>query len=165
MLFVNKQGDNVMNKINQIILLIFLSLVFVACGPNPEELAATANAAATATQLAIPTATPTPEPLPDPVVGEQIFNTKYLELSGNSCNSCHKVDDSDRVGNIPLVGIARYGGERVEGLSAEEYIRQSILDPRAYAVEGFDPEGMPEILGDILSEEEINHLIAYVMSL
>lgn len=150
--------------INRIILLTFILFAFVACGPSTEELAATANAAATATQLAVPTETPpptpTPEPLPDPAIGEQLFKTRFLELSGNSCHSCHQEGIW-----TPLNDIATFGGERVEGLSAEEYIRQSILDPRAYLVEGRDPERMPTIFGDILSEEEINHLVAYLMLL
>jgi len=117
-----------MNKVNHIILLIFLSLVFVSCDPSPEGFAAAADASATSTPRAIPTATTTPKPAPDPAIGEQIFKKKYLETSGNNCNSCHKVKDSDHMGTISLIDIATFSRERVEGLNAEEYIRQSILD-------------------------------------
>jgi mono/diheme cytochrome c family protein len=150
--------------INRLILLTFMLFALVACGPSTAELTATANADATATQLALPTETPVLEPLPDPELGEKLFNMRYLETSGRQCHYCHKVKEEDS-GLISLIGIATIAGERVEGMTAEEYLRQSILDPRAYLVEGFDPEGMPEIYGEILSEEDINNLIAYLMTL
>jgi len=34
-------------------------------------------------------------------------------------------------------GISKRAGDRVPGLSAVEYLRQSIVDPSAYMVEGF----------------------------
>ena len=49
--------------------------------------------------------------------------------------------------------------DRVPGLSAEEYLRQSIVDPSAYVVEG---EWSREMVGGYrytLSEEDIDHLV------
>jgi mono/diheme cytochrome c family protein len=148
----------------RIVLYTFILLFFVACGPTTEELNATASAGATATKAAMPTDTPTPEPLPDPEIGEALFNKRFLETSGRPCHYCHKVNENDS-GLISLIGIATTAAERVEGMSAEEYIRQSILEPRAYLVEGFDPEAMPDIYGELMSEEEIDHLVAYLMTL
>jgi hypothetical protein len=52
----------------------------------------------------------------------------------------------------------------VEGLSAEDYLHQSILEPDAYVVSGF-PEGtMPKVWGDVLSDEQVDQLIAYLLT-
>jgi hypothetical protein len=40
-----------------------------------------------------------------------------------------------------LANVASRASEHKPGLSAEEYIRESILDPNAYIVEGFS-DGM-----------------------
>ena len=45
----------------------------------------------------------------------------------------------------------------------ENYIRESILDPRAKVVNGFDPV-MPTYQG-ILKDKQIDALIAYIKSL
>ncbi len=51
---------------------------------------------------------------------------------------------------------------RVAGLAAEEYIRQSIVNPNAFVVEDF-PEGvMPQNLGETLSSQELDDLIAFL---
>lgn len=97
-------------------------------------------------------------------MGEQLFKTRFLETSGRHCGYCHNLGESESV-RISLMNIASRAGERVAGMSAEEYIRQSILDPRAYLVEGQPPEGMPLIYGEILSEEDVNNLVAYLMTL
>ncbi len=46
-------------------------------------------------------------------------------------------------------------------LSAVEYLRQSIMDPGAYLVEGFEDK-MPDITG--LSEEDIDDLVAFLLT-
>jgi hypothetical protein len=63
-----------------------------------------------------------------------------------------------------LSGVASRAGTRVADLSAEEYIRQSILDPRAYLVDGFDPI-MPENVIKVLGEDNFEDLVAFLMTL
>jgi mono/diheme cytochrome c family protein len=148
-----------MNNIKRIVMLTLLLFVIVSCSSSPKEL----PMAATTTSIPNPTAIP--EPAPDSEIGKKIFNTKYLETSGNSCHDCHKLNDAIDAAGVNLAGVATRAGMRIEGMSAEDYLRQSILEPRAYLVEGYDPERMPTIFGEILSEEELNHLIAYLMTL
>ena len=50
-------------------------------------------------------------------------------------------------------------------MSAEEYLRQSILDPNAYIVEGFEPDMAPPNFAEILSDEQVDDLIAFLMTL
>jgi hypothetical protein len=49
-------------------------------------------------------------------------------------------------------------------MSAEEYIRESILTPDAYVVEGFQEGDMYQTFGEELSEQQIADLIAYALT-
>ena len=54
------------------------------------------------------------------------------------CVSCHAVSDvSSGTAGPSLNGLALRAPNRIPGYSAEEYIRESILDPGAYVVDGF----------------------------
>jgi NitT/TauT family transport system substrate-binding protein len=74
------------------------------------------------------------------------------------CVECH-VEEMD---GPSLDGIAERAATRVPGLSAEDYIRQSIVEPDTYVVEGYQPI-MPEF--DTLSAGDVNDLVAYLMTL
>jgi mono/diheme cytochrome c family protein len=82
------------------------------------------------------------------------------------CNACHTISgiSNGTVGPV-LDGLVSRAGEAVSGLSAEEYIRQSLLDPSAFIVEGFQDGVMPQTFGDTLSEEQINDLVAFLLTL
>ncbi len=95
------------------------------------------------------------EPTGDPLkVGKQLF--------AQTCMACHM--DADTIGPA-LPHIAETAAEIAEaqGMTAEEYLHQSIVDPAAYVVEGFQPI-MPPGYGDQYSEEEIQALIAYILT-
>lgn len=87
------------------------------------------------------------------------------------CIACHLIGDHGNP-NGPgpsLNGIGTRAGERVPGLSAREYIRQSILDPSAYLVEecpaGPCIDTMPKTFGEQLDEEEVQILIDFLLTL
>jgi hypothetical protein len=68
---------------------------------------------------------------------------------------------------IALLGLLFYlllEAPAPAGTGAEEYIRQSILDPAAFVVEGFDPI-MPPGLLKVVGENNFDDLVAYLMSL
>jgi hypothetical protein len=52
----------------------------------------------------------------------------------------------------------------VPGQDARTYIMTSIMRPQAYLVEGFEPL-MPEDFGKSLTGEEIDNLVAYLLTL
>lgn len=90
--------------------------------------------------------------------GQKLFNEK-------GCNACHTVTGAALVGPT-LKGLFGHeveleGGKKVT--ADENYIRQSIEDPNANLVKGFQPL-MPTFKGT-LSDDEINALVAYVKSL
>jgi len=100
----------------------------------------------------------------DPVAGRQLYNETSLGTTA-SCQICHSLDPDVTLVGPSFAGIASRAGSRVEGLSAEEYIYQSIVDPDAYVVEGYPSGVMVPNLEEQLTEEEIEDLVAFLMTL
>lgn len=87
-------------------------------------------------------------------------------FTSNICTACHTITNlSTGVGGPALDGLGSRAGETIAGMTAEEYIRNSILDPAAYLVEGFTTLEMPKNFGEILTSDEIEDLIAFLLSL
>jgi cytochrome c oxidase subunit II len=89
--------------------------------------------------------------------GEKIF----AELG---CSTCHRTDTQGRGPNLQGVfgkPVLLEDGRSV--VADENYVRESILDPGAKIVNGFKPV-MPTFQG-LVSEEQLNALVAYVKSL
>lgn len=63
-----------------------------------------------------------------------------------------------------FAGIATHAATRVAGMTAEEYLRQSIVAPNAYVVDGFPAEQMIPTYLDILNEE-IDNMVAFLPTL
>lgn len=82
------------------------------------------------------------------------------------CVACHTVSglSSGTIGPV-LDGVATRAETRVAGLTAEEYIHESIVDPSAYVVEGYEDGIMPQNFAEILTEEQINDLVAFLLTL
>jgi len=100
----------------------------------------------------------------DPKAGESIY---YETASGVNagCRICHSLEKNEKIIGPSFYGIADRAGERVPGLTAEEYLHQSIVNPNAFVVPGY-PEGqMIQNFGTILTEEQINDLIAFLMTM
>ena len=81
------------------------------------------------------------------------------------CRICHSLEPGVVLVGPSFDGIATRAATRVPGLSAEEYLRQSILDPNAYVVEGFPAGQMLQNFGELLTEEDIENLVAFLLTL
>lgn len=89
--------------------------------------------------------------------GEKIF----AELG---CATCHRMDSQGRGPNLQGVFGKPVQLEDGRIVTADEnYIRECILDPGAKRVKGFQPI-MPTFQG-LVTEEQVNALVAYVKSL
>jgi len=89
--------------------------------------------------------------------GEQLFAAK-------ACNTCHRADSTARAPMLwGLLGrtVKLLDGQTV--VADESYVRESILNPAAKVVAGYQPI-MPTFKGQ-LSEEEVIQLINYIRSL
>lgn len=141
-------------------LLAFLNWVGAqseAWPPRPILVAGGAPAPIAAADAGGETAT---ETIDDPVArGAKLFQSPPA-----ICGTCHALQPDVIVVGPSLAGIASRAGTRVDGLSAEAYIRNSIINPSAYVVEGFQ-DVMQKNFGQSLTGDQINDLIAYLMTL
>jgi nitric oxide reductase subunit C len=81
-----------------------------------------------------------------------------------NCATCHSLEPGVRIIGPSLAGIAERAAQRVPGMSAEAYIRASILRPGEYLVEGYE-NVMAQNLGEILTVDDVNNLIAFLLTL
>jgi cytochrome c oxidase subunit 2 len=87
-------------------------------------------------------------------LGEQLYTSR-------NCNTCHTIDGSTGTGPTWLGtwGQPRPGSNGAPVMD-ENYVHESILEPGAHVVDGFQPS-MPSYEG-LLSERDIRGLIAYM---
>jgi cytochrome c2 len=102
----------------------------------------------------------------DPEQGRQIWEDGGGVLKGGGCSGCHSVDGSEQEDNRrapTFQGISGRAGDRVAGMSGEEYLRESIVDPAAYIVGGYS-DFMLKGFRFLLSEEDIDDLVAFLIT-
>jgi cytochrome c oxidase subunit 2 len=90
-------------------------------------------------------------------------NTGKALFAQLGCETCHRTDSQGRGPN--LVGLYNKPVLLEDGRTVtadENYVRESILDPAAKIVKGY--QVMPAFQG-IVSDEQLNALVAYVKSL
>ena len=95
--------------------------------------------------------------VPVAVAGENVFHAQ-------GCGTCHRADGSGQGPSLAgLFGktVTLQSGDTIR--VDEGYIRESIMNPQAKLVQGYQPV-MPTYQG-LLSEEDVMRLIAYVKSL
>lgn len=81
--------------------------------------------------------------------GAEVFNA-------NGCGSCHALTAAGATGAIgPDLDLTLANQDAAE-------IEESIVDPNAQIVDGFDPDIMPATYGDELSPEDLEALVAYL---
>lgn len=146
--------------------------------PIPEETevateAPTEEAIVEATEAVEAEGESEPVDLPgNPEFGASYF--QFITVSSTSgdyeCTDCHETDEPTPGLGPYLYGIATVAGSRVEGLSAEEYLYQSIVDPAAHIAPLQTDRAWPENLmprnwASVLSEQDIWDIVAYLLTL
>jgi hypothetical protein len=161
--------------------LIFVVLSLAACGGAAASTVSPTDTPIPPTDTPVPpTTTPIPEPLPatggesaidplavgDPERGREIFETGGGVMS-MGCTGCHSLDGSSLGTSFEygpsMQGLSEIAGDRVPGLSAAEYLRQSIVDPSAYVVAGYE-DSMRKTYQAFLSEEDLDALVAFLLT-
>jgi len=93
---------------------------------------------------------------PNAAAGEKLFNQSLIGTQPG-CKTCHSLEPDVVIVGPSLAGIA--------SRADEAYIRESIQTPDADVVEGFTAGTMPAALIGELSEQQLNDLVAYLMTL
>ena len=102
------------------------------------------------------------EPTVQPTVPPQVAAGRTVFQQ--ECASCHATEPETIIVGPSLAHIKERADERASGLDGRQYIELSILEPGAHIVEGFE-DSMPSNFGKKLTGEELDALIAYLMTL
>jgi mono/diheme cytochrome c family protein len=107
----------------------------------------------------LPTPTPGAEEAADPVArGFIVYNER-------GCGGCHTIDGiSAGIVGPNLTEVGTIAATRVPETSAEDYLRQSILEPNTFVVEGFQPNLMPQNFDELISPEQLEDLVAFLLA-
>ena len=89
--------------------------------------------------------------------GDQIFQ-------GAGCASCHTLSKAQASGTIGpnLNQLAQAASKREKGKSPEQYVEESILDPTAFTVSGFQKGAMPSFKGQ-LTDKQLKTLTEFLL--
>ena len=99
-----------------------------------------------------------------PVTGEMLFQQPTF---GNApgCIACHSLEPGIVLVGPSLAGIATQVEGRIPGKSSADYLRESITDPNAFIPDEFTEGVMYQNYGDELTEDQIDKLVSFLLSL
>jgi cytochrome c2 len=141
-----------------ILLLAVCAIVLSGCTvfgvEIPTEFASTMNVSAQGADLS--------SQLGSATRGEEIF--KHGKGDAPPCGTCHALAQTGYSIGPVMLNISQRASSRVAGLSADQYLRQSILDPNTFLVPGFRSI-MYNQYATHLDEQDILDLIAYLKTL
>ena len=96
--------------------------------------------------------------------GESLYFENTLGVN-TGCKVCHSLKEGVVIVGPSFHEVGSKAGIAVPGLSAEEYLHQSIVDPDAHIVEGFKPGVMLDRYDELLTQEQIADLVAFLLTL
>lgn len=137
---------------------IILTAACGGAGPTPT----TAPPAPSATTAPVPTTPPIPGDGGGDADGQALFNGK------GTCLTCHTIEGvaSGLIGP-DLTHIGTDAATRQPGVSARDYITESIRKPEAFVAEGVEraiPGLMTSALTEGLSDEEVGALVEFLLA-
>jgi len=91
----------------------------------------------------------------NPERGAQLFNTA-------GCVGCHSQKKGERLVGPSFYNLWDIAATRVPGMSAREYLYQSIVDPNAYIVEGYQAGLMQQNYAALLSPQQMADILAWI---
>lgn len=98
--------------------------------------------------------------------GEILFNKTHIGKNKViGCVACHSLTPNQVIIGPSMAGISERAQDLVPGQSAEEFIKSSIVNPDAYLGSGYMPATMYSHYGKELTDEEIDSLVAYLLTL
>lgn len=140
-----------MRKVLMVVVIVLaLSLVLAACGGGGGEASETASGGVVG----------------NPDRGKRLYEqTTIGTASAPGCITCHSLEPDVVIVGPSHAGVGARAGTYVAGMSAEDYLHESIVSPDAHIVDGFTPGVMYQNFGAELNEQEIADLVAYLLTL
>ena len=117
------------------------------------------------------------DPTPRPISAKDVIATVKPDAAGKpgeagagaqlfqaqGCAGCHQIKGQGGAVGPALSDIGTVGATRKPGMDAQAYIRESIVQPNAFVVEGFQPGIMPQTYDQALSDEQLDALVNYLL--
>ena len=105
-------------------------------------------------------------PVGDAAHGEELYNQVTIgSASAPGCVTCHSLEEGVVIVGPSHAGVATRAATYVEGQSAEDYLRASILNPDEHIVDGYTAGVMYQNYAEELKASEVNDLVAYLLTL
>ncbi len=137
-------------KKSLVLMMVVLALALVACGGGDSGSSDSGTAESGG---------------PDAANGEKLYNqTTIGPASAPGCVTCHSME-----ADVVLVGPSHNGvgaraGSYEEGVSAEDYLAESITNPDGHLVDGFAAGIMYQNYADELDQSDIDDLVAFLLT-
>lgn len=81
------------------------------------------------------------------------------------CQKCHSFNELKSEGTGPdLSEIKHLAGLRISEMEPEEYIKDSVLVPVRYLVEGFEYKENEQMCGAVMSEKDLQTVVEFVLN-
>ena len=154
-----------------------LAMLLSACGVSlsgEPEIVSEREILAAPTVAQAPTQATTPEPAgaqavetTEPAAGDtgeiDLASADYdlgFELYLANCAQCHGAQDASQ--GPSLSNMRDSAATRIEGVAPADYVHQSIVDPGAYVVDGYE-NIMPASFGEQFSAHELDSLVRFIL--
>ena len=141
-----------------VVVCLFGAMMAVIVVVAKEQTEAQAAATTPTATSPAPPAPPAPAPTGDPAAGKIVFNS-----SANGCAGCHTFKAAGSTGAVgPNLDKLAADAQKANRGSVAQYARESIVDPNAYIVPGFQANIMTQTFGKSLSKQKIADLVAFL---
>ncbi len=103
----------------------------------------------------------------DPVQrGKVLFEMTMIgENKAPGCVVCHSLEPGKNIVGPNLAGIATYAETAVSGMDAKTFLYQAIVEPDKHIMEGFPAGVMYANYAKDLSQDDIDALVAFLLTL
>ena len=96
--------------------------------------------------------------------GEALFK-QATHNDAPGCLACHSLEADVVLVGPSLAGITQRTTDRQPEREITAYLRESIVSPDAYIVDGYTPSVMYQQYEDLLTDDQIDDLVAFMLTL
>ena len=109
----------------------------------------------------------------DPVAGRELYLQENLGARrAPGCITCHSLEPGEEKLGPSHAQVGSQAEQRVKGddyegqaRDAAAYLRESILQPNAHVIDGYEAGIMYQQYDEVLTEDQVDDLVAFLLSL
>lgn len=98
--------------------------------------------------------------------GEELYKQTIIgPNAAPGCITCHSLEPGKVLIGPSHAELAVKAETAIPGMSAQDYLKESIINPDAHLVDGFSQGIMYQNYGKDLTEREVDDLVAFLLTL